>query len=352
MTLPQATTDPKQWRNLSDEQRLNLIEAILIEHPNFNRIYNEIEYCAQFGSDIETTSPPCLAILGKTGAGKTTLALLWESMEPRQETLYGRLIPYLYVSIPRIRKSGVKNVASAFLQALGDPNPSRGTEWNMKVRIYQLLKSCRVKMILLDEFQHLVNKDNDNVSHDAADFLKDIINETRRPMVLFGQQGEAERILKANSQLERRVGSPRILEPIKWLEEEPATIAQFRTVMRTIDELLPFDTAQLGSFEMAYRFHYASEGYLGWVMELVRYASIRAIRTGSNTISLPLLEEAYKARVAGTSMGLDQTSQQPKENPFSSQFNQKLVARRPHLLSSNSADLKTIRSQPPITKPR
>ena len=64
---------------------------------------------------------------------------------------------------------------------------------------------------------------------------------------------------------------------------------------------------------MSFRFYYASEGYLGWIMEIIREAAIRAIDTGCNSLNMPLLAAGYEARLAGTEVG------DGKVNPFSMQ---------------------------------
>jgi len=166
-------------------------------------------------------------------------------------------------------------------------------------------------MIFVDEFQHLMDKDTQQVVHAIADFLKDIINQAHVPMVLTGKLGEAEPILIANDQLDRHVGTPLILEPFEWDRSRPETIKEFRTLMRDIDRALPLDLSDLQNEEMAFRFYYASDGYLGWIMEIIREAAIRAIDTDCHCLNMPLLAAAYEARLAGTEVG------DGKVNPFS-----------------------------------
>lgn len=308
-----ASPDPKQWRMMTKAQRIDMVECILIKHGRFNALLERIDYCARFGSEIKTKNPPCLVILGNTGAGKTTLIDTWLENAPlsNTETPEGSIIPYLYVLVPSSLKK--KAALSAFLRALHDPNPSRGTEWYMITHIPDLIRKCKVQLIFVDEFQHLVDKDTRKVVHGIADFLKDLINQTNVPMILVGKLGEAELILQSNSQLDRRVGTPLVLPPFEWGRVRPETIKEFRTLMRDIDRALPLDPAGLESEEMAFRFFYASDGYLGWIMEIIREAAIRAIDTDCDSLNLSLLAAAYASNVAGTNMG------EGKINPFSPQ---------------------------------
>ncbi len=307
-----APSDPRQWRMLTVAQRLQLIEDLLIEHGLFCALTAEIDRCALYAHQIVVKMPPCLVILGETCAGKTTLVETWlrRSSLKRQETPEGSIIPYLYVSVPA--GATIKETASVFLRTMGDPNPSRGTKANLVGRLHLLIRHCQVRIIFVDEFQHAVNKETQRVLHDVADFLKDIINQNKVSMVLIGRSGEAEPILRVNPQLESRVGSPLYMKPFEWdRNQAQTTILEFRALMDSIDRALPFDLSQLSTEEMAYRFFYATNGYLGWIMQLIRRAAFRAIQTECPTLNLPLLAAAYDASIAQTAMG------RGKINPFS-----------------------------------
>lgn len=304
--------DPKQWRTLTLIQRKYLVEHLVVPHERFNRLMEKINHCAAFGAggEVPTENPPCIAILGETHAGKTKLIETWLEDAPlvEHETETGTIIPYLQVLIPASPHK--KGAAAAFLRALHDPNPSRGTEWDMTARIERLIKRCQVRMIFVDEFQHLNDKDSLRILHSVADFLKNIINQTKVPMVLIGKLGEAEPILAANDQLDRRVGSPLILQPFEWDRHRPETIKEFRTLMQAIDANLPLDSSGLAAEDMAFRFFYASDGFIGWVMEIIRTAAHRAIESGCSCLNLALLADAYDDRVADTARG------EGKVNPF------------------------------------
>jgi hypothetical protein len=310
LLMSQDFSSSSSWKQPSDAERYASIESILIMHKGFSNLLAELDYCNLYTQSSSTHNPPCLAILGPTGAGKTKLVEEWlaRNTNRRREFPGGSHIPYLYVSVPA--KASIKGTAAAFLTTLGDPNPGRGTQWNMVTRLHTLLKSCNVRMIFVDEFQHIIDRDTKLVLNAVTDFLKDIINQSSIPMILIGQTGEAEPILLANPQLSRRVGTPRYLKPFPWDRTQQETIAEFRTIMESIDQALPFDLSGLGSEEMAYRFHYASNGYLGWIIHIIRRAAHLAILTQCPTLNRLLLKQAYEDTIAGTFMGIK------KMNPF------------------------------------
>lgn len=311
----QVPLDPRSWQALTQVQRFTLVERILVRHQCFDTLFAQIDFCNLFASGIPTSNPPCLVILGETGAGKTTLVRTWiaHSGLERRETPEGSIIPYLYVSVPA--GATIKATASNFLVTFGDPNAGRGTLWHMVERLHKLIKECQVRMIFVDEFQHIDSKEKRRILYDVADFLKDIINRSCVPMILIGRLGEAEPVLRVNPQLDRRMGTPLILEPFKWdRKREDTTILAFCTLMDSIDKALPFDLSGLGKEDMAFRFHYASNGFLGYIMDLIRYAAKGAIDTGCATLNLPLLAAAYDRCIRGAGMG------KGKNNPFTSDF--------------------------------
>jgi hypothetical protein len=299
------------WRDLSDAERYAIIDTLLITHKGVTDLFAELDYRKFYTQSGATHNPPCLAILGATRAGKTRLIEEWlaRNNPQRVETPTGSHIPYLFISVPA--GASMKGTASAFLHTLGDPNPSRGTQWNMVTRLHKLLKSCQVRMIFVDEFQHILDRETQHVLHAVSDFLKDIINQSAIPMILIGQPGEAEPILLANPQLSGRVGTPRYLKPFSWDRAHPHTMSEFCTVMETIDHALPFDLSGLASEDMAYRFYAASDGYLGWIMQIIREAARLAIHTRCSTLNRVLLQHAYDNQVAGTVLGLKK-----QKNPF------------------------------------
>src|SRR5258708_7202398 len=127
--MEQNPPTPNDWRTLSEAERYAVVDHILITHQGFKDLLAAIDYCNLYAHTSSTHNPPCLAILGATGAGKTTLIREWLARQKvqRQETPERSIILYLYVSVPA--KASIKGTASVFLSTLGDSNPGRGTQW-------------------------------------------------------------------------------------------------------------------------------------------------------------------------------------------------------------------------------
>jgi hypothetical protein len=62
--------------------------------------------------------------------------------------------------------------------------------------------------------------------------------------------------------------------------------------MESIDLALPFDPSGLGQEDMAQRFYAATDGYLGWVMKLIRHGTHLAIVEHCSTLNRVILQQS------------------------------------------------------------
>ena len=66
-----------------------------------------------------------------------------------------------------------------WLYQLGDPFWSRGNTVSKNIRLRELIKRCRVRLLALDEFQHIVDVRLASIVTDVADWLKEQVEEAR-----------------------------------------------------------------------------------------------------------------------------------------------------------------------------
>lgn len=85
-------------------------------------------------------------------------------------------------------------------------------------------------------------------------------------------------------------------------------------LLQQIDEALPLDPSGLSEELMACRFYFATRGYLGWIMQLIRKAASLAIERNSPQLNLELLAEAYEARIAVAPFATEMKN--PFQDPF------------------------------------
>ena len=168
-----------------------------------------------------------------------------------------------------------KSLATRLLVALGDPLAERGTTVQQTLRVVRMLKECRVELLILDEFQHFIDRDSNHILLTVANWLKDLINESQVPLVLTGMP-YSEVILQANAQLERRFQQRLQLVPFGW--NTLAQQTELRTLLRHLDEVLPFaEVAHLSDTATAQRIYCAAAGVTGALIKLIRRAAVLAV---------------------------------------------------------------------------
>lgn len=303
--------DPRQWRTMTDYERYSHLNCLQIAHPRLKALIREVDSCASFTSQVSPGTPQCLAIIGESGVGKTTFVQSWIQTATQRLGLSlaePQVLPYVYFALPSPASS--KGILASCLSALDDPHPAQGGEWTMMERLVKAFRASSVRLLIVDELQHLLNQDTGRVRHACVELLEHIIKQTKIPAVFLGSQWETEAILRVSPHLERLVGAPRILRPFEWDPNRPETLLEFRALMRAIDHNLPFDPSGLEEEEMAYCFFLSSDGILGWVMQLITYAAREAIAMQAATLSRSLFAAAYEACIAHTAMGVGKT------NPF------------------------------------
>lgn len=172
--------EPKlDYSSMSAEERIRLVERIFISYPRLNQVLEKIRYCHE--ASKLSVEPLNLLILGDTGTGKTTCKNHYEQKWPRRQRKGGTVVPVLSAAIPI--PASVKSLVTELLLRLGDPLAERGSVLNQTHRIKLLLKSCQVELIMLDEFQHFIDRDSLKILQTVSDWLKDLLNETKIPLI-------------------------------------------------------------------------------------------------------------------------------------------------------------------------
>lgn len=282
-------------------ERLYIANNIYVAYPRFKEILTAIEECHHF-SDLKD-EPECLFLNGVTGTGKTTLFKSYATAYPRVETEEGSIVPVLSITIPS--PATVKSVVTKLLWELGDPAYEKGVISNQTIRLIKLIEACGVSLIFLDEFQHFIDRDSAKVLQTVSDWLKDLILDTKVPIVLIGLP-EAEAVFQVNPQLSRRFANRYNLRPFEWAVDEGE---EFRTFLHAIELELPLmEKSNLACKEMAWRFYYASDGIVAYVMKLIRYGTRLALKQGEEKLQLSVLAIAFDKYV--------QADKPTKKNPF------------------------------------
>lgn len=292
-----------QFSSMTQTQRLKIVNDIYISYPRFKEVIDSIKYCHHFSSCKD--EPECMFLSGCTGVGKTTIYRTYASKYPRYVTCDRTVIPILAVTIPV--PATVKAVVSKLLWQLGDPAYDKGSIGKQTIRLIGLIKDCRVQLLILDEFQHFIDRDSAKVLKTVSDWLKTLILDTNLPIILIGLP-EAEQILKlrCHSQLSRRFANRCYLSPFTWQSDNGE---EFRTFLHLIESQLPLESASnLSGLDLAKRFYYASDGVVAYVMKLIRYGAYLALQQQKEQLDLNTLAVAFEKYVHADKTG--------KINPF------------------------------------
>ncbi len=276
------------------------VEGIRVTYPRWQGIVAEIERCQEWAP--VAAEPPCLLVVGPTGAGKSTLVATYARERPAVLTESGITYPVVRATIPT--PATVKALAMVLLAALGDPRATSGTVGAMTYRLMHYFRDCRVELLILDEVQHFRDRDSRRVLENASNWLKTLIKETGVACVLVGLQGEAEEVVGLNPQLARLFGAPRVLLPFTWDERRPERRREFVAFLALVEAALPLaerpDLAEVG---MARRLHAASGGVMAHLMELLRGATYLALAEGQVTLTREVLGRAFEQRLASVRRG-------------------------------------------------
>ncbi len=290
----------KSLKEMTISSRLYIANNVYVLYPRFKEILDSIDDCHHL-SNLKD-EPECLFLQGETGAGKTTILKSYSQNYPRYQTPDGTIVPILEVTIPS--PATVKSVVTKLLWELGDPAYDKGTTSNQTIRLIGLMKDCGVSLVFLDEFQHFIDRDSAKVLKTVSDWLKNLILDTKVPVVLIGLP-EAETVFQFNSQLSRRFANRHNLNPFSWKDSG----REFRTFLHAVESQLPLmEESNLACEEMALRFYYASDGIVAYVMKLIRYGTHLVLKRGQEKLDLNVLASAFEKYV--------KADKPHKKNPF------------------------------------
>ncbi|HSH79397.1 MAG TPA: TniB family NTP-binding protein [Herpetosiphonaceae bacterium] len=270
----------------------------VIRYPRFTALHHEIARCQALSRSAG--EPHCMALEGVTGAGKSTLVQAFAAAFPQQETEAGTDVPIFYLEMPA--PATVKGVAAAMLERLGDPLAHHGTLWSMNSRLIKLLIACHVTLVILDDFHHLIDTDTNRVLVAVSEWLKVLIKETGVPFLVVGIEGQVERVLRANPQLSRLFAIRETLQPLP----PDATFARFVGYAEQVVGL-PL-VAAWSRPEFLTRLHYATDGVVANLMNLLRTAALLSQEHQGSVIDEVALAQAFQQRLAKHLYG--------KINPF------------------------------------
>lgn len=303
----------RDFSKMSRIERQILAERIFIEYPRLTKLLKKINHCHQYSKIA--AEPECMFISGYAGTGKTTLYEYYERQYPRTISGDGANIPVLSAVVPQ--RASEKTLVSELLKRAGDPAAEKGSAYCQTSRLKKFIGDCGIEIVFLDEFQHFVDRDSEKILKNVSDWLKNLIDASRRPIILLAQP-YAEQVLDVtgNEQLQRRFLLRETLEAFGWMNEEESDPDkkynkryEFRAFLAAIDEKLPFNKCSyLSDPTTAFRFYCGTNGRVSKIVAIVRKATELALDRSLESLDLDVLAEAYEERLGKT--------QTDRPNPF------------------------------------
>ncbi|WP_293759490.1 TniB family NTP-binding protein [uncultured Aquitalea sp.] len=286
--------------------QLRQIEEILLPYRRFTRIVELLEY--NHSLYLQGAEPRHTLLVGDAGAGKTWIAKHLLNKYPPFEEGGAKIIPILFVETPSTPT--IKSMAEQILHALGDPLSYKGSAELKSVRALELLKRCKVEMIVFDEFQHFLDHGWYNSLQAVADWLKSFIDKAEVPCVLMGLP-RCEVILQVNEQLRRRFSTR--VELSRFSMETADEEREYRSVLMALDKRLPTEMlSDLASPDLAIRLYYASNGLIGYLRKLLTRSFELMVRENRSNIGIELLATSFQEHIWRDGIG--------SLNPFHPEF--------------------------------
>ncbi|WP_068792299.1 TniB family NTP-binding protein [Brevibacillus laterosporus] len=275
--------------------RIEHVKNIVIKHPKFKSLLEIIAECHE--GSIGSSLPENLFLYGYTGTGKSTLLRdEYLSKYPRQVLPDITSVPVVYLRVPV--GATVKSVASAILNSLGDPLFDKGTETQLTARIHYFFEKCDVQFVIIDEFQHLIDKDTQKVLRKASDWLKVFAEESNTGVLLCGLP-ESEKIFMSNEQLDSRFERKETLEPFYYETYEQQK--EFRSFLNTFDKQLPFpEQSYIAEARIAEKIFYISNGVPRYIKNLLKEATKVALKDSQDKIIELHLGQAFEKNIRST----------------------------------------------------
>lgn len=280
---------------MSDEKRIRSLENIRVTYPRQKKVIDEIQRCRE--KSKYTREPQCMLIYGNPGVGKSTIKEIYLSRE-NVTGIKNENNPVLVMNSPIL--ATIKSMLSSMLNTLGDPASEKGTVQTMSNRLKKMMEKKGIELVIIDEFQRLIDCNSRRILKDVAETITLIMEETKIPFVFIGLP-LAQQVFKSEEYLARRCMKQESFEAFNWNSE-------FLTFLKIVDKNLPlYNRSNLTDEDRAFKIHTATNGVAHYVMTLIKESAEMAIKNKCETITDHLLAAAYRENLRSIIQ---------KKNPF------------------------------------
>lgn len=236
-------------------------------------------------------------LLGETRVGKTSVCSFYRSKWPTRITDDGERYPVVYIAASDDMTP--TSMAELIYFATGAQSVPGKLKTPVIIRnAIKRLVRLECELLIIDDAQYLFFGRTKTEMKHFMSFLKLLADAQALNVLLVGEEKIAG-FIGSHAFLSGRGGFPtKMLRP---LGDSVTEFEMFRMLMKKVDARLPFkDASGLDGPAVSHDLYRYSDGMIGRVMNLVRYAAIRAIAAGTSRILLEhLYEEAALRPKAG-----------------------------------------------------
>lgn len=269
-------------------ERARYVESLTIAIPQFVSCVQLIDGLIEKSGAL--ADPGGLRVIGAPGVGKSCVHTHIVRNHPATDGPSGRRCPIL--SISTVSEPTTNQIVTEMLRAVGYHYSSSQTAADKTEILMSAVRACHVKVVLVDEFQQVVEGGRGKIANAIADWFKRFYDDTQVPIVFFGTP-TASKVFEINTQLATRISATFEIAPLGY-------DATFVGLLRAFDQALPMDEpCGLGESRLAQAIHRATEGNLRMLKKLLKEAVLVAATDEAPALRDTDFQRAF-FRVAGS----------------------------------------------------
>lgn len=281
---PNLAPQFRKYLEMNDEERIYFIQKDKwIDYPLANKVLLKMQDIFNAPKSIRSRG---MLLYGDSNNGKTAILKKFYRDFSKDEYIDEdgdliHLMPIVYVISESSSDESV--MFSKILSAMNVPVNHKEKVTKKKEEVIYNLGIMKTKLIIIDEIQNVLQGPYNKMTQ-LITSLKTLNNTTAIPIILAGTQ-DAMSAISIDNQTKSRF---KPLELPNWNNDE-----NFSRFITTIEAMLPLKKASnlYQNYELLTYIHELSNGCIGEVIDILKDASIYAIRTKSERITEKEIKE-------------------------------------------------------------